>query len=201
MNKLKSAYLKKALFFPLVVIAILTIIAALFVPTIIANLPVATDQTQAVRVYDAEKYDYYLKDYESFDDLKLNRFVGWLSSDDLGLGCPVSFDSENEDTDSVSLVKGSVEPWNGGCVVIIGSNSDKELRNTHRATTGDEITIDFYSNDSYTYKIKNVETNVARDEIFDYQKDNSLIICRPYRNFEKDGSSFYTIFVAELVEE
>lgn len=201
MNKLKSTYLKKALFFPIVVIAILILLAGLFVPTIISRIPVATDRTEAIRVYDAEKYDYYLKDYESFDELKLNRFVGWISSDDLGLGCPVSFNSQEEDTDLASLVKGSTEPWNNGCIVIIGANTDREFRNTHKATTGDEVTIDFYSNDSYTYKIKDIVPTVTFDEINNYKKDNTLIMCRPYRNFDKEKEPFYTIFIAELIKE
>lgn len=201
MNKLKSAYLRKALFFPLIVIAILIILAALFVPTIIQRLPVATDKTEAVKVYDPSKYDFYLKDFDNFDDLRLNRFVGWLSSDDIALGCPVSYASENEDTDLASLLEGSTEPWNNGCIVIIGDNTDEEFRNLHKATTGDTVTVDFYSHDSYTYKIKDVEVNVTKEEMGKYKKDNTLIMCRPYKDFAKDGSFFYAIYIAELVKE
>lgn len=201
MNRLKSAYLKKALFFPLVVIAILIILSAVFVPTIISRLPVATDKTEAVKVYDASKYDFYLKDYASFDELRLNRFVGWVSSDDLALGCPLSYASENEDTDLASLLDTSTEPWNNGCIMIIGDNTDEEFRNTHKATLGDRITVDFYSNDSYTYKITDMKVNVTKEEIINYKKDNTLIMCRPYKNFAKDGKMFYAIYIADLIKE
>lgn len=201
MDNLKSAYLKKALFFPLVVIAVLLILAAVFVPTIISRIPVATDKTEAVKVYDASQYDFYLKDYDSFEDLRLNRFIGWLSSDDIALGCPVSFASENEDTDLASLLEGSTEPWNNGCVVIIGDNTDQEFRNLHKAGVGDKVTVDFHSNDSYTYKITETYMNKTKDEINDYKRDNTLIMCRPYKNFAKDGDFYYAVYVADLIEE
>ena len=43
MNDLKSSYIKKAVVFPLVTVAVLIVIAALAVPKIIASLPVETD--------------------------------------------------------------------------------------------------------------------------------------------------------------
>lgn len=201
MNKLKSTYLKKALFFPLVIVAIIIILSAVFVPTIIENLPVATDKTEAVKVYDASKYDFYLKDFDSFDELRLNRFVGWLSSEDVAIGCPVSYASEDEDTDLASLVEGSTEPWKNGCMVIIGDNSDEEFRNFHKANLGNKVTFDIYSNDSYTYKITDIKVNVTKEEIENYKKDNSLILCRPYKDFKKDGKFFYAIYIADLVKE
>lgn len=200
MNRLKSDYIRKAVIFPLITVAVLIVLAAVFVPKIIAILPVSTDKTQAVKTYDAKQYDYYLKDYDEFDSLRLNRFVGWLSSDDAALGCAVTYDSENEDTDAASLLTDSTEPWNNGCVMIIGDNSDAEFRNLHKADVGDEVTVDFYSNDSYNYRIKQIEVNVSREEIADYKKPNSLILCRPYKNFAEDGSYFYVVYVADLVK-
>ena len=61
MNDLKNGYIKKALIFPLVVVAILVIVAAISVPSIIRRLPVSTDRVQAVKTYNAKDYDYYLK--------------------------------------------------------------------------------------------------------------------------------------------
>ena len=137
MNDLKSSYIKKAVVFPLVTVAVLIVIAALAVPKIIASLPVATDKTQAVKTYNAKDYDYYLREFDSFDDLRLNRFVGWISSDDAALGCAVTYNSENEDTDAASLMPESAEPWNNGCVMIVGDNTDGEFRNLHKAVVGD----------------------------------------------------------------
>ncbi|WP_177916915.1 sortase domain-bontaining protein [uncultured Eubacterium sp.] len=200
MNDLKSSYIKKTVIFPLVTVAILIVVAALSVPKIIASLPVATDKTQAVKTYNAKDYDYYLKEFDSFEELRLNRFVGWISSDDVALGCAVTYNSEDEDTKASSLMPESTEPWNNGCVMIVGDNTDDEFRNLHKASVGDEVTVDFYAKDSYTYKIKQIEVNLTRDEILKYKKDNTLILCRPYKNFEKDGSYFYTIYIAEAVQ-
>lgn len=201
MESLKSKYIKKAVIFPLITIAVLIVLAAVFVPKIISALPVSTDKTHAVLTYNAKDYDYYLKEYDSFDSLRLNRFVGWLSSEDAALGCAVTYDSENEDTDAASLLPDSTEPWNNGCVMIIGDNTDKEFRNLHKAGVGDIVTVDFYAKDSYDYKIKQIDVNVERDEIANYKKADSLILCRPYKNFEKDNSYFYVVYVAELVKE
>lgn len=201
MNDLKSSYIKKAVVFPLVTVAVLIVIAALAVPKIIASLPVATDKTQAVKTYNAKDYDYYLREFDSFDDLRLNRFVGWISSDDAALGCAVTYNSENEDTDAASLMPESAEPWNNGCVMIVGDNTDGEFRNLHKAAVGDIVTVDFYAKDSYSYKIKQIEVNLTRDEILNYKKDNTLILCRPYKNFEENGSYFYTIYIADALKE
>ena len=199
MHDLKSGYIKKSLIFPLVVVAILVIIAALTVPGIISRLPVATDKTQAVKTYNAKDYDYYLKEFDKFDDLRLNRFVGWISSDDVALGCALTYDSADEDSDAASLLPESTAPWKKCCVMIIGDNSDIEFRNLHKAAVGDEVSIEFYAKDMYTYKINQIEVNIEKDEISKYKKDNRLILCKPYKNFEKDGSFFYTIYIADLV--
>lgn len=200
MNRLKSNYFKKAVIFPLITVAILIVIASVLVPKIISSLPVSTDKTEAVKTYDAKDYDYYLKEYDDFSSLRLNRFVGWLSSDDAALGCAVTYGSENEDTDAASLLTDSTEPWNNGCVMIIGDNTDTEFRNLHKADIGDVVTVDFYAKDSYSYKIKQIDVNVSRDEIIKYNKPDSLILCRPYKNFEKDGSYFYVVYAAELMK-
>lgn len=201
MQSLKTAYIKKALIFPLVVVAVLIVVAALTVPSIVQRLPVSTDRTQGVRTYNAKDYDYYLKEFDSFDELRLNRFVGWISSDDAALGCALTYNSEAEDSDAASLLPDSTEPWNNGCIMIIGDNTDLEFRNLHKASNGDIITVDFYAKDSYSYIIKDIEVNVSRNEIKNYKKDNSLILCRPYKNFAKDGQFFYTLYIADLVKE
>ena len=85
--------------------------------------------------------------------------------------------------------------------MIIGDNSDIEFRNLHKATVGDVVTVDFYAKDSYSYKIKQIEVNITKDEIADYKADNRLILCKPYKNFEQDGTYFYSIYIADLIEE
>lgn len=201
MNRLKSSYIKRAVVYPLLVLATLIIIATIVVPKFIESLPVATDKVHAVTQYNVEDYDMFPTKYKDFSDLKHNRFVGWLSSEDVALGCAITYDSENEKTMATSLLKGSTEPWNDGCVMIIGKNTDAEFRNLHKAAIGDTVDIEFYGNSTYSYKISRVEHIVSRDEIKGLKKENSLLMCLPYKDFEKENSYFYTVYIADLIGE
>lgn len=201
MNRLKSSYIMRAVVYPLLVLAVLIITATFVVPKFIDSLPVATDKVHAVTQYNVKDYDMFPTKYNKFSELNHNRFIGWLSSEDVALGCAVTFDSENENSNAASLLKGSTEPWNNGCVMIIGKNSDAEFRNLHKAKIGDEIDIEFYKNETYHYQINSVEYIVSRDEIKNSSDKNKLIMCLPYKNFEKDNDFFYTVYTADLIKK
>ncbi|WP_297125493.1 sortase domain-bontaining protein [uncultured Eubacterium sp.] len=201
MNRLKSSYIMRAVVYPLLVLAVLIITATFVVPKFIDSLPVATDKVHAVTQYNVKDYDMFPTKYNEFSELNHNRFIGWLSSEDVALGCAVTFDSENENSNAASLLKGSTEPWNNGCVMIIGKNSDAEFRNLHKAKIGDKIDIEFYKNGTYHYQINSIEYIVSRDEIKDFSDKNKLIMCLPYKNFEKDNDFFYTVYTADLIKK
>ncbi len=201
MNRLKSSYIMRAVVYPLLVLAVLIITATFVVPKFIDSLPVATDKVHAVTQYNVKDYDMFPTKYNEFSELNHNRFIGWLSSEDVALGCAVTFDSENENSNAASLLKGSTEPWNNGCVMIIGKNSDAEFRNLHKAKIGDKIDIEFYKNGTYHYQINSIEYIVSRDEIKDFSNKNKLIMCLPYKNFEKDNDFFYTVYTADLIKK
>lgn len=201
MNRLKSSYIMRAVVYPLLVLAVLIITATFVVPKFIDSLPVATDKVHAVTQYNVKDYDMFPTKYNEFSELNHNRFIGWLSSENVALGCAVTFDSENENSNAASLLKGSTEPWNNGCVMIIGKNSDAEFRNLHKAKIGDEIDIEFYKNGIYHYQINSIEYIVSRDEIKDFSDKNKLIMCLPYKNFEKDNDFFYTVYTADLIKK
>ena len=201
MNRLKSSYIMRAVVYPLLVLAVLIITATFVVPKFIDSLPVATDKVHAVTQYNVKDYDMFPTKYNEFSELNHNRFIGWLSSEDVALGCAVTFDSENENSNAASLLKGSTEPWNNGCVMIIGKNSDAEFRNLHKSKIGDEIDIEFYKNGTYHYQINSIEYIVSRDEIKDFSDKNKLIMCLPYKNFEKDNDFFYTVYTADLIKK
>lgn len=201
MNRLKSSYIMRAVVYPLLVLAVLIITATFVVPKFIDSLPVATDKVHAVTQYNVKDYDMFPTKYNEFSELNHNRFIGWLSSEDVALGCAVTFDSENENSNAASLLKGSTEPWNNGCVMIIGKNSDAEFRNLHKAKIGDKIDIEFYRNGTYHYQINSIEYIVSRDEIKDFSDKNKLIMCLPYKNFEKDNDFFYTVYTADLIKK
>lgn len=201
MNRLKSSYIMRAVVYPLLVLAVLIITATFVVPKFIDSLPVATDKVHAVTQYNVKDYDMFPTKYNEFSELNHNRFIGWLSSEDVALGCAVTFDSENENSNATSLLKGSTEPWNNGCVMIIGKNSDAEFRNLHKAKIGDKIDIEFYKNGTYHYQINSIEYIVSRDEIKDFSDKNKLIMCLPYKDFEKDNDFFYTVYTADLIKK
>lgn len=201
MNRLKSSYIMRAVVYPLLVLAVLIITATFVVPKFIDSLSVATDKVHAVTQYNVKDYDMFPTKYNEFSELNHNRFIGWLSSEDVALGCAVTFDSENENSNAASLLKGSTEPWNNGCVMIIGKNSDAEFRNLHKAKIGDKIDIEFYKNGTYHYQINSIEYIVSRDEIKDFSDKNKLIMCLPYKNFEKDNDFFYTVYTADLIKK
>lgn len=201
MNRLKSSYIMRAVVYPLLVLAVLIITATFVVPKFIDSLPVATDKVHAVTQYNVKDYDMFPTKYNEFSELNHNRFIGWLSSEDVALGCAVTFDSENENSNAASLLKGSTEPWNNGCVMIIGKNFDAEFRNLHKAKIGDKIDIEFYKNGTYHYQINSIEYIVSRDEIKDFSDKNKLIMCLPYKNFEKDNDFFYTVYTADLIKK
>lgn len=201
MNRLKSSYIMRAVVYPLLVLAVLIITATFVVPKFIDSLPVATDKVHAVTQYNVKDYDMFPTKYNEFSELNHNRFIGWLSSEDVALGCAVTFDSENENSNAASLLKGSTEPWNNGCVMIIGKNSDAKFRNLHKAKIGDEIDIEFYKNGTYYYQINSIEYIVSRDEIKNFSDKNKLIMCLPYKNFEKDNDFFYTVYTADLIKK
>lgn len=201
MNRLKSSYIMRAVVYPLLVLAVLIITATFVVPKFIESLPVATDKVHAVTQYNVKDYDMFPTKYNEFSELNHNRFIGWLSSEDVALGCAVTFDSENENSNAASLLKGSTEPWNNGCVMIIGKNSDAEFRNLHKAKIGDEIDIEFYKNGTYHYQINSIEYIVSCDEIKNFSDKNKLIMCLPYKNFEKDNDFFYTVYTADLIKK
>lgn len=201
MNRLKSSYIMRAIVYPFLILAILIITATLTVPKFIASLPVATDKVHAVTQYNVADYDMFPMEYNRFSELSHNRFIGWLSSEDVALGCAVTYDSENESTDASSLLKGSTEPWNNGCVMIIGKNSDAEFRNLHKAEIGDKTDVEFYENGTYHYQISKIEYAVARDEISEFKKKNTLIMCVPFKNFEASNEFFYTVYIADEIKE
>lgn len=199
MDKLKSSYITKAVIFPVIVVAILIVIAIMIVPGIINALPRGTDAQHAVKQYNAD--DYYLVNYNDFDDLRLNNFIGWLSSEDIALGCALTYKSENEDTSAASVLECSTEPWNNGKLLIIGDNTDKEFRNLHKANNSDEFTIEFHKHDAYTYAIKKIVPIASSDELKGYMDEGDCVLCLPYNDFSQLGSEyFYTVYVAEMVE-
>ena len=101
LNRIKNDFLLMCIILPIALSLGLMVVCYFAIPPFIAWLPTNTDSTDAVVEYDPNEY--YLVDYMNFSDLRLNNFVGWISSDDLGLGCAVNYDSENEFTEAFSL--------------------------------------------------------------------------------------------------
>lgn len=201
LKRIKNDFLIMSIALPLLLSVVLVVICYFAIPPFIEWLPTNTDSTEAVVEYDPNEY--YLVEYQSFSELRLNNFVGWLSSDDIGLGCAVTFDSEKEYTEAASLFAESTEPWgeNGGSLLITGENTDIEFRNLHKAQIGDRVTIDFNGHSSYTYEIVEIATKETQEETYEHMSDDTLVMCLQFNDFSKYGESyFYHVYVAQLVE-
>ncbi len=199
LKNIKDNFIMFGLVVPLVFSLIVVIIAYFAVPPFIEWLPNNKDKTQAVVEFD--KNDYYLVSYENFAELRLNNFVGWLSSDDLGLGCAVTYDSEKEDANVASLSPLSKEPWiNNGGLIVTGKNTDKVFRNLHKAKIGDQVTINFNGHEAYTYEVVEITNKENREESYRHFGNDTLVMCmqiNDFRNLKEDY--LYKVVVAKLV--
>ena len=201
LKNIKDNFIVFGLVVPIIV-AIIAVVGSYFiVPVFIDSMPNNKDRTQAVEEFDRKEY--YLVDYDNFSELRLNNFVGWLSSNDLGLGCAITYNSEMETALNASLSPISKEPWiNNGGLIVTGKNRDKVFRNLHKAKIGDQITINFNSHETYTYEIVEIYNKENREETYAHYADNTLVLCLQMNDFRDLNNAYlYKVFVAKLVNE
>ena len=191
MNSLIANYLKRAFIVPVVLTALVIFALSVIVPKYISSSQ--TTQTSYV-----EQLRYEKVDYETFNQLKANETIGYMSSNDFDFSSNVIFNSNIAKHSSLS--KDSTEPWNGGCVVVFGTNTKTQFNSLHKAEKGYKIDFEFYGKDKYTYKITDIISNQTKEDISKLKKDNTLLLCLSYNDFSDLGNSyFYTVYVAEMV--
>ena len=192
MASLLFNFFKRAIVVPVVV-------TALVIGAIYALAPKFINET-STRVVSGNQTinlsEYHVKEYSSFKDLKSGGYIGKVSCENVDLGeTPVVYLSQNEK--AVYAVQGSEEPWNGGSILIIGNDVYSQFAKLYNSEKGDKVKLEFYSNDTYNYRIEKKVTGVKESEFKDYLRDEKLILAVPYNDFSNLGNSyFYTLYVA-----
>lgn len=194
MNSLFFNFVKRALIVPLL-FALVAIAAVNFV------VPKMVESSNAVSYTTAAKIDiskYQLAEFDSFSKLEKGNYVATVSSEEIGLNCAAAYNS-SEIVDTVNLLKISTEPWNNGSIAIIGKNLTTEFKYLHNAIAGTEVTVDFYRNSTYTYKINKIIYDASQGDIKKHMAPDTLVMALPYVDFESsDDKPFYILYVAEL---
>ena len=182
-------FFKRAIAVPLIVC-----IAAVIAVTAIPNIGAGTSDNGKLSEVDISLYS--AKQYDRFKELESDSYAGLLFSEDFSFGkIPVLYDVENQNT--VSVVKGSGEPWNGGSMLIVGKNSEAQFKGLKRAKKGDTIVFDSYSNTEVSFTVKSIVTGVRENELKSYMKQGKLVLAYPYNDFSDLGNAYYyTLLIA-----
>lgn len=175
-----------------------TVIAIAMISITVPKIAASTQVTEA-SVPEVDLSSLTLVDYDNFDDLEAGNYIGTISSDALGINAAVTYSLDSV-KNTVLLDDISKEPWNNGCIVLYGANTGSQFKNLHHAQVGDEVIIDFYSNDDYTYKITDISYGNTEKDVPSFRQNNALIMCLPYNNFDDLGNSYYyAVYVAEKI--
>ena len=192
MKQLRLTHIIRGIVIPIVVAVVFT--AAIFALEPFMESAMQTNYSAAV----SQKNEYEKVKYNSFKELKTDNAVGFLSSGEFEFSTNVLYNTTKAKYSTLSKL--STEPWNGGCVVVYGSNVRTQLGYLENAQVGNKVTFDFYNQDKYTYKITKILNNQTDEDIKALRKDNALLMCVAYNDFSNLGSSyFYTVYVAEMV--
>lgn len=194
MDGLVLNFIKRAFIVPIIATVIVIAGISLAVPKMAAST-----QENSISVPQIDMSGYSLVDYDSFDELEAGSYIGSVSSDALSINAAITYSLDSSKS-SVLLNDISGEPWNDGCVILNGANTSAQFKQLHHAVIGDEINVDFYSNDNYTYKITEISYGNTDKDISSFKQNNTLVMCLPYNNFDDLGNSYYyAVYVAEKV--
>ena len=195
MASLLFNFFKRAIIVPVVVTALVIGSIYAFSPTFITE---GTQRTVSTGE-NIDLSDYKVKEYSSFKQLKPGDYIGTVSCKSVDLGeTPIVYISKNEK--AVYAIDGSVEPWNGGSILIIGNDVYSQFLKLYNSEKGDKVSVNFYSGDTYNYKIEKKVAGVTESELKNYIKDGKLVLAVPYNDFSNLGTSFfYFLYIAGRV--
>ena len=132
--------------------------------------------------------------FEEFSALSAGDCIGRLSAGEYENS--VMFADGYDD--ALFLGEYSGEPWNGGSVFIFGNSSNKQLGALRGLSKGDEVTLELFSNSTFTYKIRGVRYGLSINEVNKLSGKNKLYLCRSYYDFAGDGKSkLYAVYTAD----
>ena len=194
MTSLLLNFFRRAVIVPIV----LTVVAALGVYFVAPKL-VNTKAEEAVASEDAviDLSSYDTREYKSFSQLTEGEYVGTIECPNIGLG-KTAVVYQTDKTNFIYTSSDSKEPWNNnGGAAILTTDTKSDLSKFYNAEKGDKITVDYYSNGEYTYKLDKKITGLTQKDIKNYIKPSTLVICVPYNDFtDLTYSYFYTIYIA-----
>lgn len=194
MGSLFFNFIKRAIIVPLLAAALVSGIVILAASNAVAASEINVSDGVSRKPLDITSYS--TRDYKSFSQLKPGEFVGTVKCDAIGLSERAILFSESESSD-IKMHKQSVEPWKNGGILIVGANTDEQLRAFHYAEKGDVVTISLYDNGSYDYKIKKILPCENDKTIASHIAENRLVVCLPYNDFTDLGNAcFYQVFIA-----
>ena len=192
MASLLLNFIKRAIIIPIAVTVIVIGVIYSAVPRFISE-----GQTRTSSLNDRIDLSLYnVKEYNSFKELNAGDYIGDLRCENIDLGSTaVVYKTESDNAVYASGV--SKEPWSSGSMLIIGNDNSSQFGKFYNSKKGDKISLEFYSKETYKYKIEKKVVGVTDSELNGYVKDGKLIIAVPYNDFSNLGSSFfYTLYIA-----
>ncbi|MBR3149700.1 MAG: hypothetical protein IKF64_05970 [Eubacterium sp.] len=137
---------------------------------------------------------YRTQEFTKLSDLDGGAYVGKIKYADYAADITYAESYSN----SLFAAEGSTEPWNNGTFILEGTGAQNQLGAFRGAKVGDAVTLEIYSNDSYDYKITNIEYGFTRDDISKLKADGTLFICRSYYDLASGGEKkLYAVYTAK----
>ena len=134
--------------------------------------------------------------YESFTDLKDGDLIGTIAGEEIGLyPTVVCYNLDNRL--HVSMTEGSTAPWEGGAMLLIGTDNVAQLKALHNAKAGSTLTLEFTGKDTYTYTVEHIDACVTAAQLADYYTDGVMAVAIPYKNLSSvTADDCYLVFSA-----
>lgn len=195
MNSLTFNFIKRAIIVPVIITALCICGIRLVAPRLVES----SNQQAALTSESVNASIYNLVKYNDFKDLKNHDYVATVKCEKIAMNCAALFAAHDE-PQAVELNAKSSEPWNDGHLAFIGENTSAQFNKLHHADIGDEIEIEFYKHDKYTYKISKIEHSYSRDKIENSINKSDLLLCCAYNDFsDMDNSKLYTVYFADEI--
>ena len=197
MTSLMFNFVKRAIIIPILLLVIVVVCIYLVVPRMLntANAAPSTETVEDADIVDLS-YSYDTVEYDSFNKLGQGNYVGTIECANVGMS-KIAIVYDDDQKNAVSTFTGSREPWKNGSIAIITNDISSDLSKIYNAEKGDEIKVDFFSNNEYTYTLEKKVIGKTEKDIKSYMNGTDLVICVPYNNFSDLSNSFYyTIYIA-----
>lgn len=135
--------------------------------------------------------------YDSFEQLTDGALIGTLSGLDGALSDKVVC-YQPTDRSQLAMAEGSTAPWNGGAMLITGTDTENQLAAMHRAKVGSDLTLTVIGRDTYPYTVTRIDAGVTEENLASYLQENTLVVAFPYKNLAVGSNAdLYIVCIAE----